>query len=302
MVSNSQCAPLGIGFPFLPSAPVEIYAAGGLLDFVEMAPDTLCRRDERLELAFDNDLLARALDATAGLPAVVHGVELSIGSAYGWNTSYLNILGEFSRLRSFVWHSEHSGFLRALDPQGRPTETGVPLPLPFTSEASRLVSARAREMLSRYRVPFLLENTVHYLPELPADPGWDEVRFLNEVSGHSGCDLLLDLFNLHCNARHHGFSVADALDRLALESVVEIHIAGGATHEGFLLDSHSAPVPEPVWDLLEQVLPRTPRLRGIVFEVLDEAFPLVGVDLVRRELTRARRLWENSAGGRRVAA
>jgi len=264
---RGEVPPLGIGFPYLPSAPSALYAEG-LLNFVEVAPDALCRRDEQLELSFDPALLNAALEVTAGLPTVVHGVELSIGSAHAWNASYVDILDQFAQLRPFVWHSEHSGFLRALDLRGRLTETGVPLPLPFTCEAANLVSARAHALLSRYGVPFLLENAVHYLPELPTDAGWDEVQFLNEVSRQSGCGLLLDLFNLHCNARHHRFSVVEALDRLVLERVMEIHIAGGATHEGFLLDSHSAIVPEAVWNLLEEVLPRTPRLRGIVFEVL----------------------------------
>ena len=251
----------------------------------------MCRRDEKLELSFDHRLLNTALEVTADLPAVVHGVELSIGSACGWNMSYLNILDEFAQIRPFAWHSEHSGFLRVFDGCGQRIETGVPLPLPFTAEAAELVIARARVLLGRHPVPFLLENAVHYLPQLPTNEGWSEVRFLNEVAEQSRCGLLLDLFNLYCNSRHHGSSVTDAIDRLALDRVVEIHIAGGATHESFLLDSHSAPVPGPVWDLLEDVLPKTPHLRGIVFEVLDEALPKVGEETIYNELIRARSVW-----------
>jgi uncharacterized protein (UPF0276 family) len=55
------------------------------------------------------------------------------------------------------------------------------------------------------------------------------------------------------------------------------------------MDVHSREVPEPVWDLLDWVVPRTPHLCGIVYEVLEQAVPLVGVDAVCRQLERARR-------------
>ena len=132
----------------------------------------------------------------------------------------------------------------------------MPLPVPFTNAALDLIAPRAEALVRRYDVPFLLENSVYYLPGLPADDGRDEVAFLNDLVERSGCGLLLDLFNFHANALHHGFDAWKALDRLRLDRVVEIHVAGGSSHDGFLLDSHSEVVPEAVWDLLEEVVPR----------------------------------------------
>jgi uncharacterized protein len=34
-------------------------------------------------------------------------------------------------------------------------------------------------------------------------------------------------------------------------------------------DSHAGPCPQPVWDLLEDVVPRAPNLAGITFEFHD---------------------------------
>src|SRR5438105_4169123 len=89
-----------------------------LYTFHDRAPleDVLCREveiGERTGMAYLPDLLGSALEATAGVPVTVHGLELSIGTAAGWNAAYLAILDQFQRLRRFAWHSEHLGYLLA---------------------------------------------------------------------------------------------------------------------------------------------------------------------------------------------
>jgi uncharacterized protein (UPF0276 family) len=264
------------------------------VDFAELSPDMLCREvetDNGASLRFQPTLLDEALHALDGLPITVHGLELSIGSASGWNESYLTMLDEFREQRSFNWHSEHLGFLLAACTDGQPLNAGVPLPLPFTQEAVDLVAPRANQLVERYGVPFLLENAVYYLPNLPADPGWDEIVFLNRLVDSSSCGLLLDLFNLYCNSLNHRFNLIEALSRLRLDRVVEVHLAGGKFVDGFLLDGHCSTVPEPVWTALEWLLPRAPNLAGVVFEVLGPALPLVGMDAVCAQLERLRASW-----------
>jgi hypothetical protein len=219
---------------------------------------------------------------------------LSIGSVSGWNDGYLQILDIFQRHRRFPWHSEHLGFLLTTDPDGHPLHTGVPLPLPFSDEAVDLIAPRAEALCRRYGVPFLLENLTYYLPGLPAQGGRDEVMFLNDLTARSGCGLLLDLYNFHCNAVNFSFDPREALSRLRLDRVVEIHLAGGATHDGFLLDVHSDVVPEPVWNLFEWVLPQLPHVAGVVYELLEQALPIVGVDGIRRQLERVHHIWNES--------
>ncbi len=228
---------------------------------------------------------------------MVHGLGLSIGSVSGWNEAYLHILDTFHARCPFPWHSEHLGFLTTTYPDGRPLHAGMPLPLPFSVEALDLLVPRVRALRERYPVPFLLENLTYYLPGLPADGGRDEVAFLNDLTERSGCGLLLDLYNFHCNAVNFRFDAREALSRLRLDRVVEVHLAGGSTHDGFLLDVHSAAVPEPVWELLEWLAPRLPNLAGIVYELMEQALPLVGAAGVRTQLARARRIWQGCQRG-----
>ena len=288
---------LGVGLTYQPGLQVAIEACRDLIDFFEINPDLLCHerlRGARRVLEYHPAALDNALARTAGCPLVVHGLGLSIGSVSGWNEGYLEILDIFHRHRPFPWHSEHLGFLLTTDPDGHPLHTGIPLPLPFSDEAVDLIAPRAEALCRRYGVPFLLENLTYYLPGLPTQGGRDEVAFLNDLTWRSGCGLLLDLYNFHCNAVNFGFDPRQALSRLRLDRVVEVHLAGGATHDGFLLDVHSDVVPEPVWDLFEWVAPRLPHLAGVVYELLEQALPIVGVDGIRRQLERVHHIWDES--------
>ena len=284
---------LGVGFPYVAALPREFYRSG-ILDFVEVTPETLC--DElpdggapRLRLLPDRLAWARA--TCEGLPIVVHGVELSIGSAHGLNGAYLEMLDAFQAAWPFVWHSEHLGFQTAPTRRGVSAEIGVPLPLPPTLEAARLVARRAEAIRLRFAVPFLLENPAHYLADLPSDPEiGDEFGLMRRILDLSGCGQLLDLHNLYCNAVNFGFDAFDALERIGLEQVLEIHVAGGHWRDGFRMDAHDGRVPGQVWDLLERALAKCPAVRGVVFEVLDEYAPSFGSSAIEGELARARDL------------
>ena len=138
-------------------------------------------------------------------------------------------------------------------------------------------------------VPFLLENNVSYF-RMP-DEDYDEAEFLRELHRESGCGLLLDLHNLYVNERNLGIDSVAFLDRLPLEAVVEVHVAGGMEMDGFYLDAHSGPVLEPVWRMLERVLPRCPNLGGVVFELFGSWYQPMGEDGLRRQLDRMRLLW-----------
>lgn len=288
-------SPLGVGFTWQPNVRTALGRGWELLDFVEVSPDVLCREtitNGSRQLAYQSELLHEALMTATELPIVIHGLGLSIGSTSGWSEEYLRILDEFAQHQSFRWHSEHLAFLLTTLPDGTPLHTGIPLPLPFTEEAVELVAPRARALCERYGVAFLLENLTYYLPGLPTEHEWDEIAFLNELTARSGCGLLLDLYNFYCNAINFGFDPLEALARLRMESVIEIHLAGGASHEGFLTDIHTREVPEPVWDLLEWVAPRTPNLAGIVYEVMEPALPLLGAERLTAQLARVRQIWD----------
>jgi hypothetical protein len=288
---------LGIGFSYISTLPADLYRPG-LLDFVEITPEMLCRtrRDgEVLSMELVPDKLERARAVCGEFPIVVHGVELSIGSALHWNDGYLDMLDRFQAIWPFHWHSEHLTYQTIPGDDQRPLSTGVPLPLPGTAEVVHLVGARAAAIHRRYGVPFLLENPAHFLTRLAHEPGiGDEVGLMAAITEHGHCGQLLDLHNLYCNAINHGFDAFAAIERIKLDRVIEIHVAGGRWEDGYWMDTHDGGVPTPVWELLEYTLPRCPNIAGIVFELLNYYATKMTVDAIAGELMRAGEIWRRN--------
>jgi len=296
LAAPSMPAPLGVGFACVPELPEALYTSG-LLDFVEVTPEVFHREaviGGRLSLVADTATYDAGRRRCGALPVAMHGVELSIGSAHGMYEPCLAMMDRLRHEWPFVWYSEHLHFQSAADGNGAIMNTGVPLPLPATAEAAALVARRARDIQQRYGVPFLLENPAHYFSDLPAEPEvGDEFGLMNRILVLSGCRQLLDLHNLYCNAINFDFDPVAALDRVCLERVGEVHVAGGSWRDGFYMDAHDGRVPEPVWDLLDLTLARAPWIAGVVFELLEEFLPRFGADPIARELERLGAVWRS---------
>ena len=57
---------------------------------------------------------------------------------------------------------------------------------------------------------------------------------------------------------------------------------------GFHTDSHTGPVLDGVWRLLEHTVPRATRLRGITFEFHESSFRLLGDSGILEQVDHAR--------------
>jgi uncharacterized protein len=292
---------LGVGFGCHLALPAALYTTD-LLDFVEITPEIFHREESAggpIRLEPDMEQYPEAQRRCEGLAVVMHGVSLSIGSAHGIYEPALAMMDRLRRDWPFRWYSEHLQFQTVLTEDGRSVGTGVPFPLPQTNEAALLVASRASSIQRRYGVPFLLENPAHYLPDLPSDPDiCDEFGLMERILDQSGCLQLLDLHNLVCNGRNLGFDPVAALDKVRLDRVGELHVAGGSWREGFYMDAHDGAVPEEVWDLLELTLARAPWIGGVVFEILDEYLDRLGPDGVAKQLERARSIWRRYRAAR----
>jgi uncharacterized protein (UPF0276 family) len=289
--SDSSGAGLGIGLMFNPSLLQYLRSDLGSLDYLEIIPDTFWtdfgptrnRRFVEIEPYVD------VLDWTAErVPVVAHHLGLSLGTEDAFDVCYLKQLVQWQQRYRFPWHSDHLSVAR-VPGSGRLEHAGVGIPVVFDGEMLDLMSTRIAEVQSTISVPLLVENSVYFLA-IP-EQEYTEPQFLNELTERTGCGLLLDLHNLYANGRNHRFDPLRFLDELDLQRVVEIHIAGGSEFAGMWTDSHSGPCPEPVWQLLDSVLPRTPALRGVTFEFHHSYYPVLGEDGIRSQLGRARSSW-----------
>jgi len=234
-----------------PEAPVLRGVGIGLRREFHDAILKTSRRVDWLEIISENfmglDGRPRyVLDACAERwPIVPHGVAASVGT--GQNDVYDDALAALIARLAPPFFSDHLCYSSL---GGH--ESFDLLPLPFTEEAVAAAAGRAKYLTRRLGTPMLLENITYYA----VMPGscMTEGDFLEGVLDQSGCGLLLDLTNLYLNARNHGQDPSEALRRIPLERVRQIHLAGHSIDRGLLLDTHSSAIAEPVWALFRETV------------------------------------------------
>ena len=252
------------------------------VDYIEVTPEAIAEvRDGRI--ALDPEVLAELKNVQRDVQIVVHGVSLSIGSHDSWQTSYLQLLDSLMSQVRVAWHSEHLGYTRVGD-----QHLGTMLALPRTEQALDLVCERVLRLQSMFGIPFLLENIVHIVP--PSDDAYSPAGFLNAITARTGCGLLLDVYNLECDAHNHRMDASAFLSELDGSAVREIHLACGVEHDGILLDVHSRLTRPCTVALAQQALATVASGAELaVYEFMREAVPGLGREAIAAELAHLRR-------------
>jgi uncharacterized protein (UPF0276 family) len=235
-------------------------------------------RFDVLEITLDHCLTgseasrAAIFDLVGQIPLTAHGIGLSIGTDVPLDLDYLDEIAAIVDRLEAPAYSEHLAFTRV---PGR--DLANLLPVPKTESVAESIIAKIRTVQSRISVPFLLEN-ISYIFDWP-DSELSDAEFLTLICRETGAGILLDVENLFLNACNHGFDPYAFIEDLPIDSVKEVHAAGGVTlREDFLpkpllRDTHSHPVPEEALDLLDYALARQAPM-AIVLE-RDDRFDAV---------------------------
>ena len=169
---------------------------------------------------------------------VPHGVRLSLGSPGPPDPARFAALAHLAERVDAPLVSEHIAFVRAGG-----VEAGHLLPVPRTRAMLEVLVANVGRAMARLPVPLALEP-IAALVEWPGGE-IDEGDFVTELLDRTGALLLLDVANLYANARNHGYDPVAMLDRLPLDRLAYVHVAGGsADAAGLYHDSHAHPVPD----------------------------------------------------------
>jgi uncharacterized protein len=266
------CPILGVGLGLRGPLLEETLAATDTLDWVEVAPENYMGKGG---VSWQN--LERSL---AMYPMISHGVTTSLGSVDPWDEDYLFQLKKLFQTMQPVWFSDHlcygginGSYFNDL------------IPLPRTQEAIDHTVKRIRFIKETFDRPFLIENISFYLEypenELP------EYAFLSEILEKSDCGLLLDVNNVYVNSLNYGWDAREFLQKIPLERVVQIHVAGHDSFPEGLVDTHGSAVCEGVWDLLEWTMQRCNPC-GVMVE-RDQKFP--PFEELLQEVVRIRGIW-----------
>ncbi len=182
-------------------------------------------------------------------PMAMHGVSLSIGAPDPLDDGYLKDLKTLADLIApavvsdhLCWTGAHGVNLHDL------------LPLPLTEETLDHVAARVARVQDVLGRRIALENASTYVT-FTADT-MNEWEFLAELTRRADCDLLLDVNNVYVSAFNHGFDPADYLAGIPKDRVRQIHLAGHEHNGDHIVDTHDAPVADPVWDLYRAAVAR----------------------------------------------
>jgi uncharacterized protein (UPF0276 family) len=191
--------------------------------------------------------------------------------------------------------SEHLNFTRFHAGDGNSSMfAGFMLP-PLQSPAGvTLAAANIRQHRDALGgIPLAVETPVSYLPPIPGE--LPDGAFVAAVAEAADCGILLDLHNVLCNARNGRQCVAAFCEALPLERIWELHLAGGEREAGFWVDAHSGLVEPELIDIAAALIPRLSQLRAIIFEIMPERVPAVGLAAIGRQLSQLKDLWNSRA-------
>jgi uncharacterized protein (UPF0276 family) len=219
----------------------------------------------------------------AQVPLTLHGIGLGLASTVSGEAKRIGQMARLhEKIRPESW-SEHFAFVRA---------GGVEIGHLAAPPRNRTTVEATAENLSRATAAVGVKPIMENIATLIDPPGseLDEASWLSALLHVSDGKLLLDLHNVYANSVNFGFDAIAFLDRIPLDNIGAIHLAGGkwipAGHSGRrLLDDHLHDVPDPVFALLEHVAARTRNPLTVVLE-RDGNYPPV-LDLLA-QLDRAR--------------
>lgn len=192
------------------------------------------------------------LDAIAGdKPISLHGVGLSLAADEAPDKDHLRALRRLVDRCQPMLVSEHLAWSMR-----RGTYVPDLLPFPRTTAALAFIADNVDRMQNALGRRVLIENPSLYLPLSGHD--LSETDFLSALAARTGCGLLVDVNNVFVSAHNLGYAAGAYLDALPAESIGEIHLAGHApdAHADLLIDTHGAPVAEPVWALYRRLIDR----------------------------------------------
>ena len=226
---------------------------------------------------------------TERYPFVCHGLSLSLGGPAPLDELFLARVKKFMRAHGISLYSEHLSYT---------TDDGQLydlLPIPFTQEAVRHVAARIRRAQDILETRIAIENASFYVAAPISEMA--EADFINAVLEEADCWLHLDVNNVYVNSVNFGYDPVRFIRSLPAQRVVYMHMAGHYREaEDLIIDTHGAPVIDPVWSLLDAAYAAV----GVHPTLLERDFNIPPLQELAAEVGRIARIQALHPTGNRV--
>lgn len=279
-----QLPELGVGATYSAALKPLLESHPDIFDVLEIEPQTIWIETPDEEAPYF--VSPEALRRIAQLPGrkVVHSIGTPVGGTVRPNPDQLALLKETIAFFESPWISDHLSFNSTPE-----FATAFFLPPRQTAAGVATVATAVQDLQQSLPVPIAVETGVNYLQPRPDE--MPDGLFIASVLAAANCGLLLDLHNIFCNHLNGRQSIDDFLSQIPRERVIELHIAGGFEMDGFWLDAHSGEIPDYLFTIAERVMPTLPNVKALIFEIFPSFIPVVGYDVIRRQIEKLHYLW-----------
>ncbi|CAG1022149.1 hypothetical protein MTYM_01517 [Methylococcales bacterium] len=245
------------------------------VSFYEVAPENWMTLGGKLGKQF------RAM--TERFDFICHGLSLSIGSSDELDENFVRDLKKFMAEHGIKFYSEHLSYCSH---DGHLYDL---MPMPFTEAAVKHVAGRIRRVQDILEHKIAIENISYY-----AAPGQEmsEIDFFKAVVEEADCNVLIDINNIYVNSVNHVYDAETFLKAMPGHRIAYAHIAGHYVEaEDFLVDTHGAPVVDPVWTLLDKAY----EVFGVFPTLLERDFNLPPLAELLREVDTIRTIQQQAS-------
>ncbi len=280
----------GVGVIWWPELDALCRPGEGLVHVIYSEPETfwVVREDAPGRFTSPLSQVLRHLPQ----PKLLHGVGAPFGGSVLQPAGHRETLASDIAALQPEWISDHlsfNQFRRFGADIEEPVNTGFLLPPAQCADGVAVAVEQIRRRSAMAGLPVAFEVPVSYLPRRPGE--MEDGTFANAVATEADCGILLDLHNLLCNERNGRQTVAAFCASIPLDRVWEVHLAGGQEAAGLWMDAHCGLVEPVLIDLLEEIVPRLPALRAIMFEIMPDYIGTVGLSPIAAMLGRLNDIW-----------
>jgi len=250
-------------------------------DFAEELLESEVLKPSFIELAPENWIgmggyWKKQLDKAAErFPMTCHGLSLSIGSPDELDVDFVKQVKNFLNQYKVKVYSEHLSYSKCDN-----AHLYDLLPIPFRKDAVKHIVQRIKQVQDILERPLVLENVSYYTP-IAAE--MSEHEFITAIVNESGCEMLLDVNNVYVNAFNHQYDAKEFINKLPLDKVAYIHMAGHEqVSDTLIIDTHGQAVIDPVYELFDYTI-------GLIKPVpvlLERDFNIPELEELQEELVR----------------
>ena len=254
-----QLPTLGLGASLSLAAdpdPVQLALASGGPAFIEYSGMVDASRVQ--------GEIARIQDA--GIAVLYHPSFINFCGSHANSEKWLAATTEHINSVGSAWFAQDCAYCFWQEGYGYSSQFGYFIPPILNPASLELAIQRVQEVQAASKVPVAIEPppVSFVVGKMPV------LDFFGQLAQACDCALLLDMGHLVSYQMASGQNIVEQLPTLAVERVIEVHIAGGriksAEQGPIYIDAHEAEILDDVWQMLEQLLPLLPNVKALCYE------------------------------------